>query len=246
MGFVSRRDDLGVMRRIDSKDSRLGRTFEEDPRDADYPISEVVPRVPDGSGEGKTWNYHWPLGWWGDQGRTPHCVAYAWLHWAEDGPRTRRPYPAGSGPAADPANVYGRAQRRDRWPGESYDGTSVRAGAKVLEALGMIDEYRWAESPRDVRRALLTTGPLVCGTWWWTGMMNADDDGFVSRTGGKVGGHAFKVDGINLDRGFVRAKNSWGRGWGDRGYFRVRLDDFWRLLEDEGEACLAIPEGGRR
>lgn len=245
MSVIERRDGRGIMRRFDSDDPRLGRIYEEDPRDEDYPIAAAVPRVGVGTGEGKTWNYHWPSGWWGNQEQTPHCVGFAWIHWAEDGPRTRRPFPFGGGPVEEPSEVYRQAQQIDRWPGESYSGTSVRAGAKVLQNHGMIDEYRWAFSPDEVRRALLTTGPLVVGSWWWTGMTEPDEDGFVSVSGGKRGGHAYVVNGINLDRGFVRAKNSWGRSWGDRGFFRIRLDDFWELLHDEGEACLAIPKGGR-
>lgn len=214
---------------------RLGRRIATDPRDEGFLLRSVLPAEP----PDRSYRYWWPAGWWGNQGSTPRCVAYAWLHWAEDGPVTHAPRSPGADPLARPEWVYDRAQQLDEWPGDSYDGTSVRAGAKALQELDVISEYRWAWTGEEAVRAILELGPVVVGSWWWSGMWQPDADGFVSVSGSREGGHAWVANGVNTDRGIVRCKNSWGRGWGRRGYFYLRLADFARLIEDQGEACLA-------
>lgn len=214
--------------------ARLGRRHAPDDRDRAYPLRPMLAAPP----PERRWRYWWPNGWWGDQGDTPRCVSYAWLHWVEDGPVTH-PYDA-TVPSLPPRELYDRAQRRDEWPGTNYDGTSVRAGAKVLRDEGLIESYRWAWDVETVVQALLTAGPVVVGTWWWTEMFQPDQDGFVQARGTREGGHAYVLNGVNLDRGVVRLKNSWGRWWGRRGHAWLTLDDLDTLISEQGEACLAI------
>ena len=224
---------------------RLGRVIVKDDRDEKYPMEAALPaEMP-----GVDYKYWWTSGWWGDQGLTPHCVAYSWLHWVEDGPVTHfyedreidPTYKVGAHDALfNPETIYKEAQVVDQWPGEDYDGTSVRAGAKILQKMGVIKEYRWSWDFPTLKKALLTTGPVVVGSWWYSDMFYPGEDGFITPTGDKAGGHAYVLNGINVDEGFVRLKNSWGRSWGKDGYAYIKFDDMARLLEDGGEACLAL------
>lgn len=214
----------------------LGRIYLPDERDLAYPLSAVLPRT----APERRWRYWWANGWWGDQGARPWCVAYSMLHKASDGPTTVRPVPAVS-----PREVYCAAQMIDPWPGDcennQYDGTSVRAGAKVLQSLGVISEYRWARTFQDVIDAVLQVGPVVLGTTWYTRMMNVDDRGFIRAEGGDVGGHAYLLNGVNLNRGVARIKNSWGRGWGNDGHAWISLEHLEKLLDEPySEACLPV------
>lgn len=182
--------------------------------------------------------------WWGyktrlDQNGYPQCVAYAWSHFITDAPRRHLV------PLLDPADLYHQAQLVDEWPGEDYDGTSVRAGAKVLAALAAIEtEYRWAFDLDTLVANLLEVGPVVLGVNWYEAMFDPDKDNFVRIGGDVAGGHAIKADGVNVVKRFVRIKNSWrnpdGSWWGRGSFARISFDDMERLLDEQGEACMAV------
>lgn len=228
----------------------LGRLYAPDPRDRDYPVMPQASNEVDQAAFERRWRYWWQDGWWGDQWYTPQCVAYAWVHWLEDGPTTHTPRKPsrkstfGRGNALlDPATLYTQAQVNDQWSGTDYDGTSVRAGAKVLAKMGLIGTYRWALTIEAVIDTLLLEGPVVAGTHWYGHMSTPDSLGRVRPTGDHQGGHAYVLNGINLragDSGLLRIKNSWGRDhYGFNGNAWIEVADFAALLDDQGEVCLA-------
>lgn len=216
----------------------LGRLYAPDQRDSQFPMAAVVPATTE-----RTYRYWWTSGAWLDQGAHPHCVGFAWTHWVADGPVAQEEH------VDDPfaRRLYHEAQKVDEWPGEGYAGTSVRAGAKVLQRLGFIAEYRWAFSADEVRLAILEEGPVVVGTRWYADMSRPRDNvggrPLLQPSGALQGGHAYLISGLNLKlgrSGLYRVKNSWGRGWADRGFAWIEHDDLDRLIAQEGEACLAL------
>jgi hypothetical protein len=137
--------------------------------------------------------------------------------------------------------LYYDCQKVDEWPGENYEGTSVRAGAKVLQARNLLGSYQWAYSVDTVVQTLLELGPVVMGTTWYQGMSYPDPTTrMVEPTGSNQGGHAYVLNGVSLDQEFVRLKNSWGLDWGFKGHARMSFETLESLLEDDGEACLAV------
>jgi hypothetical protein len=215
----------------------LGRLPAPDERDAPYAMRtavELAPTLPT--------HRYWDTRYWSDQGPHPHCVGHAWAHWLELGPVSHD----GPAPILSPLHIYNDAQKVDEWPGEGYDGTSVRAGAKVLQSLGFVSSYLWAFDAQTVMDAVLGVGPVVVGTWWFSGMFEPDAKGFIYDTGHRVGGHAYVIDGANQRKGTVRIRNSWGRTWGKGGRAWMDAEVLDRLIAADGEACLAIEQRGPR
>jgi hypothetical protein len=146
-------------------------------------------------------------------------------------------------------DTYHACQRVDEWTGEAYAGTSVDALGKTLLARGLLTEYRWVTRGADELAEVVRHSPSVAGTWWWSGMDDADGNGGIALpTGWKRGGHAWLVDGVvvnktiagRYERVWLRGYQSWGR-WGadKRGTFYVPLPAMNELLADEGEAMIA-------
>jgi hypothetical protein len=212
-------------------DSGLGREISKDKKDSNYLISNhlqlTAPPI--------TQRYWDDSVWAGDQGNTPQCVGYAWAHWIEDGPVLH----AGSHPVVNPTTIYTEAQKVDEWPGENYDGTSVRGGAKYLKNAGKISSYLWAFDLTTMVNTVLTTGPVVVGTNWYYNMFYPDRNGLIRIGGGLAGGHAYEVNGVDKVKQQFRIKNSWGKSWGVQGHAYISFNDMSRLIRENGEVCLA-------
>ena len=206
----------------------FGRLYIPDARDGKFMIPRKATR--------RTTRYWNQNGWWGNQKATSQCVGYGWAHWLEDGPVTH----VGKPPVLAPKAIYQLAQVLDEWPGEDYDGTSVRGGAKALRQLGYVSEFRWAFSLSGLINAVLEQGPVVVGTNWYAGMMDVDHNGFIHVVGDLLGGHAYVVNGVNVVDEKLRLKNSWGRGWGRKGNAWISFDDTEALIREDGEVCLAV------
>lgn len=162
------------------------------------------------------------------------CVGHGWRAWLNGAPIRQR-----GGP--DPYAIYHAAQLVDEWEGEDYEGTSVRAGAKVLQAAGFISSYIWAFDEPTVNRWLRTKkGGVVIGVNWYSEMFHVDGAGYLNLSGSLVGGHCVWVRGYNQRRSAYRIQNSWGDTWGENGQAWLRAADFSRLLVEGGECCCGV------
>jgi hypothetical protein len=205
----------------------LGRLELEDDRDDAFPFSLA------GNLQAKKGSHRvfWRPGPVLNQGQFPHCVAFAWKQYLQCAPLRQ-------GLKLQPDYIYELCQQNDRWPGENYAGTSVRAGAKVLNRLGFVDKYLWSRSAAEVRDWLFNHGPVVLGTRWYRDMFTPDSKGMVSIGGGAVGGHAYLCIGYSRKRNAFRCINSWGNKWGNQGRFWISFEDLDKLVR-KGEACAA-------
>lgn len=214
-----------------------------DDRNRLYPVTRALRAVK--TRRERVWAHHVVT----NQGTEGACVGHAWAGEAFADPvpvdlkRVRANVP-------DTANelahfIYGMARHLDPWPGEEYDGTSTLAGAKAVQNLKLLREYRWAFTIEQVLDAIAQKGPVVLGMNWYQGMYEAPN-GVLRRAGRLAGGHAIlavgyypqspRIPGAET----VLLKNSWGTGWGDNGVAEILVDDLTGLLAEDGEACVPV------
>jgi hypothetical protein len=210
----------------------LGRKLAHDPRDKAFPLKAAQPQR---NVSARTWYVRGVL----DQGSTSQCVAYS-------GSKYLTCHPICNKPPMTEAEFYHQCQLVDEWPGTDYDGTSVRALFKVLKRLGLVSEYRWTWNVDTMVNHVLSTGPMVCGTEWFMGMFDSDRNDFLIPDGEPAGGHAWLIIGADINkkcydgsRGAFRMLNSWGASWSSNGRAYVSFKDMQKLLDLDGEACVA-------
>jgi hypothetical protein len=182
-----------------------------------------------------------------DQGSEGACVGFAWLGELLAQPAAPDQQPTARQGYSIAVDYYKRAQKIDQWPGEDYEGTSVLAGAKIVLEEGFMDSYRWCFGVDDVRDAVITTGPVVIGIPWLSGMYSTGANGLVKVSGKQVGGHALVITGYdpamrigNKTYEVFKWRNSWGSDYGVEGSGYIRVIDLASLLAKNGEACVPI------
>ncbi len=178
---------------------------------------------------------HWPMmAKWLDQGATGTCVGHGFRHLLTGYPKPM------ANPLPSAFDIYDAAILIDEWRDNDNDtarqfGTSVRAGAKALQALGLISAYGWAYDLDTALAWLSWHGPLVIGTAWYSSMFERHKDGYlrIEPRARVTGGHCTILTGVDVTRGAVRGLTSW-RDWG---YWWMSFEDFARLLREDGECC---------
>lgn len=234
-------------------DARLDRVPQFDERSRQYGITDD-PRF-SAALRTRTWAQHLRL----NQGREGACPGFSRAHDLGASPVQVRPVDN-----AFAQKLYEEARRRDEWPGEDYEGSSVLGAIKASVAFGYVGEYRWAFSIDDALGALANVGPVVFGSDWLDGMFDPDANGELHVEGNVAGGHAYCARSVLLPRsGVVRIErtfndvhkvvkiktteplvgitNSWGEDWGVLGECFVKASGMEKLLKGvdyAGEAAI--------
>lgn len=182
-----------------------------------------------------------------DQGSEGACVGFGWT-----GEYLSTPAPPAAQPRTSVAETYAKgvyvnAKLIDEFSGENYEGTSVLAGAKVMQSRGIIESYRWAFDLQSIRDAIIQEGPVVIGIPWKEGMYDTAPGGIVKVSGKLVGGHCLILTGYDPamkigSRKYevYRWRNSWGSSYGVGGSGYIKATDLDKLLKSTGEACIPM------
>lgn len=174
-----------------------------------------------------------------DQGAEGACVGFGWTGKLNSAPRIHEfnnLYAHG---------LYKQAQSLDPWAGDSYEGTTVLAGAKAVRSRGFIQAYAFSANVETIAQFVLNYGPVVIGVDWFTGMDRVDSNGFIHVKGEERGGHCVVIDGVtwnyrNVEPNRFRFRNSWGKSWGFNGRGRISATDLQTLLSRNGDACTSV------
>lgn len=212
----------------------LGRRPGEDERRLNFRIKQALKKAVAPLQDSQ---YHFANGIWIDQ-VGPSCVGAGFTHWYEDGPTTHPGY-------IDYLDAYKGAQQNDEWGGEDYDGSSINGVMKWAQKKGLIGEYTWGFTLKELidlvfRKKKDGGGPCLVGTNWYELMFFPDAKGRIKIGGDIVGGHAYCINGGNQKEKFTRDKNSWGREWGINGHATMSFEDTERLIHEQGEVSFAV------
>ena len=229
-------------------------------------LVEVPPHIP----LGDYLDYRVPVL---DQGREGACTGYGLATVVHYLLARRKVLPDRE--RVSPRMLYEMARRYDEWPGERYDGSSARGAMKGWHKHGVAGETDWPSSGRAVRgglndarvaaarrrplgayfrvnhkdlvamhAAIAEVGVLYATAAVHTGWEKVDAQGDIPFESTPLGGHAFAIVAYD-DRGFW-LQNSWGQGWGLRGFARISYDDWLANGTDIWVARLGAPVELRR
>jgi len=166
-----------------------------------------------------------------------------------------------------PRMLYEMAKRSDEWPGEEYDGSSLRGAIRGWKNMGVCSQGLWPylanskgeltiERAKDARSntigayyrlrpvisdfhaALNETQILAVSAKVHRGWNNPQN-GIIRHNKNIDGGHAFAIVGYNKDGFWVQ--NSWGTQWGKRGLALWTYEDWVQNISDAWAVRLALP-----
>lgn len=233
-------------------DLGLGRRPSSDPRNALHPMARTLAEPPPALPvpDLKTWTF---LGDPLNQGSTGTCTGHAGAHMIHAAPISHRGF-------LNPWNLYREAVLLDEYPDNDRDaaetsdarlqaGSSGTGIAKALTKRGTITDYLWASEMRDANLWVLTRGPVMVGSNWYSSMFDPTREGFVkiSPAAQVVGGHEWLIRGIDIRRGVALAVNSWGPEWNAHaegkwvrspirpGHFLVDFRTLEQLFHEDGD-----------
>ncbi len=92
----------------------------------------------------------------------------------------------------------------------------------------------------EIRRSLVENGPFLA-SFEITDSWLSTKDGVVKTEGEVRGGHAICIVGFDNTKQMLKFRNSWGEGWGDRGYGYISYSDAMKSLWDAWSS-VDIPE----
>lgn len=186
-----------------------------------------------------------------DQGQLGACTGNAGVAAAYRAPffaLLQKPWPFYAPTEDGAVALYSEATVLDPYAGTypptdtGSDGLSV---AKALQKAGIISGYLHAFTLQSALLQLMSM-PLITGITWYNSMFDTDASGLldVATSSGVAGGHELCVDeyvpAAPAAPALVGGPNSWGTSWGDGGRWYMAVEDWGRLLADDGDVTAFV------
>lgn len=206
-----------------------------------------------------------------DQQKEGACTGFGLAAVANYLLRTRKDVNAVDKLPVSPRMFYNMARRYDEYPGDDTDGSSPRGAMKGWHKHGVCRDDLWpyrshdvVESLTDARArdaaerplgaylrvnhrdlvamhcAICEVGILYAAAFVHTGWKNPSD-GLIEYRGNesRLGGHAFAIVAYDAEGFWIQ--NSWGTGWGQGGFARLKYGDWLDNGADVWVARLGVP-----
>ncbi len=163
-------------------------------------------------------------------------------------------------------SIYVEAKKRDMWPGEDYEGTSVEGGIAALEHVGAYLETDWPyesknealpnrkpamrissyEKLNDVNQiiaSLVDRRPIVVTCMILRGFADVGSNGIVSLEQNQMplGSSSLCIVGYDGTKDMFRFANTWGSNWGDSGFGYIGREDLSEILKGAFRIAPASP-----
>ena len=201
-----------------------------------------------------------------DQGQEGACTGFGLATVAHYLLRTRIHVPdAGE---VSPHMLYEMAKRYDEWAGVDYEGSSCRGAMKGWYKHGVCSNPGWpggkkkgamtdalaADSARrplgayfrvnhkdlvSMHSAIAEVGILYASASVHAGWQEVKADGHINPSDEIIGGHAFAI--VAYDEYGFWIQNSWGDGWGRKGFCHISYADWLANGSDVWVARLGAP-----
>ena len=202
-----------------------------------------------------------------DQGEEGACTGFGLATVAEYLLRTWGRAPDRS--RVSPYMLYDMARRYDEWAGVDYEGSSCRGAMKGWHKHGVCAEPAWQFDAHKIGSltsaivhdaaarplgayyrvnhkdlvamhcALSEVGVLYASARVHAGWDRVKKDGAIPFESTLLGGHAFAIVAYDEDGFWIQ--NSWGPGWGRRGFGRIGYADWLANGSDAWVARLGVP-----
>lgn len=198
-----------------------------------------------------------------DQGSEGACTGFALAAAINQLLQTHPSSPQARKRRVSPYMLYRMAKRHDEWPGEKYDGSSLRGALRGFYNCGACSEGLWKANQNDLTLASARDARKTTLGGYYRLRPNISDyhaainetgviyvsanvhDGWDAPRKGRIpsgsgeGGHAFIIVGYD-DEGFW-IQSSWGEDWGQHGIAHWCYDDWAKNVSDAWVLQLAVP-----
>jgi len=125
-----------------------------------------------------------------------------------------------------------------------YNATDQSCGNKCEnwedDAVKVLNYSMLPASTTEIKQAISDYGPVTVYMHVFADFLNYTSGVYAWVTGGPLGWHAVSIVGYDESGEYWIAKNSWGTGWGEDGYFRINYSE--NVMDRNGWTPLVLGE----
>ena len=119
-------------------------------------------------------------------------------------------------------------------PGNNNVNVAISKVSKQIDVLkdkaypNRISTYFKIKSISDLKYALFNYGPVVAGMLWYDGADIDKNNVYQYDVNNSYSAHAVLI--VGWDKDYIIVQNSWGRNWGDNGYFKIPISEYKNII----------------